>query len=214
MESYEPLRISRKDKNYRELIVNNDLEMDRMDNFEETQLVFPFSIAVPKTCAVVKEFLFMVHDFCQFSKKSDEQLSNSIEQLMIHLRYLIVLHTEQSYSHANIAQLIQIHQNVNQFIKFTSTTLQKLLNNLNYSSWIIKRTTNPILAALESTLVASEDMLVKISKDKISSMLSLHDSINWYDFSGLFFFKKKNRQNFAENSDFLLRSLTNFIFVF
>merc|ERR1711939_544107 len=119
-EKYEPFCIDRKDRSYSELITNNDLELASFGAMvDDKQSWFPFSKAVPVVCNQIKKFLFLAHDFVQFSKKPDELLSNTLEALMLHMRNCIVLSMEESYSHANIAQLVQIHQNLNYFVGFT-----------------------------------------------------------------------------------------------
>lgn len=172
--------MNRKDKAFYELITMNNLESNPFRNIGEgVHMVFPFSAAVPMACNQIKSFLTMAHDFSRFARKPDEQLSNSLEQLLMHMRNCIVLSMEESYNHANVAQLVQIHQNISQFISFIEKDLERILINLRYSTWIIKRTLKPTVSGLQNAQENSEDMLTKLCRDKINAFLSLTLDISW-----------------------------------
>ena len=172
--------MSRKNKRYKELITSNNLEIDEFNNIADgKQVVFPFSSAVPKVCNLIKDFLIMVNDYSRFAKKPDQHVSSTMERLLMEAHNCIILSMEESYSHSNVAQLVQIHQNITHFIIFIETELEKILVGYRYSSWIIKQTTSNVINSFKSTKENGEDMLIKLCKDKISAFLSLTLDVDW-----------------------------------
>ena len=174
------MSINRKDKKYKELIISNSLEEDELKNIGSgNQISFPFSSAVPVVCNLIKVFLGQIHDFSRYSKKPEHQVSSTIERLLMEMSNCIVLCMEESYSHSNVAQLVQIHQNLSQFSKFIKIVVGEILLGFRYSKWIVKQTLSPVLDAFKSAHENAEDMITKLCKDKFSAFFSLSLNINW-----------------------------------
>lgn len=172
---YEPLRIRPSDKKFKELISANGLEQYDL-LAEDNVMVFPFSVAVPMVSLEAQSYINAVNGFTQFCKHPEEQLVQQVALLVQQLNNCIALNMEESYSHSNVAQLVQIYQNITFFSK-TAMGLDFALRRLGYSASTVRRAATPVRQTLKKSRKLAEEMLVKLMKRKVDLFLAVAEEV-------------------------------------
>ena len=183
-EKFEPLRISRTNQLFRELITENGLEeeghyRDANEQDKSKELEFPFSMAVPLICNLIRSFASEAYGSSRYAKKPEEQLSQAMDQLLVHIGGAFQLTVDESFQHSNIAQLVQVYQNLSKLITYLRNDLEFALTGLKFSNTIAHRCSKAAVAMLKHVQTQCQNKLAEICQTKVSMFLSLTDDIQW-----------------------------------